>query len=40
MSRNMKAGEICRMLYNMEKELRVRDTGTPLGNHIVTQSAR
>jgi len=38
MSRNMKAMEICRMLYNMEKELRVRDTGTPSSNHIVTHS--
>lgn len=40
MSRNMKAREICGMFYNMEKELHVKDTGTPIRNHIVTQSAR
>lgn len=39
MSRNMKAREKCGMFYNMEKELHVKDTGTPLGNHIVTHFA-
>lgn len=39
MSRNMKAREICGMFYNMEKELHVKDTGTPSSNYIVTHFA-